>query len=105
MASQDVVREAARRLAEAAPPAAKVILFGSHASGEARDGSDIDFMVIEREVDDRVAEYVRLRGTLRGLGSAVDIIVVSQAEIEEWGEVPCTVINEALTGGRVVAET
>ena len=37
-----------------------MILFGSHARGEADEGSDFDFLVIERQVDDRFGEMVRL---------------------------------------------
>lgn len=103
MASQDLVREAARRLADAAPAEARVILFGSHARGQARPDSDLDFMVIERDVPNRVEERVRLRAALSGLDCAVDLLVVSEDEVEEWGRVPCTVINEALTEGTVLA--
>ena len=38
----------------AAAPDAQVILFGSHARGEAGPHSDADFLVIEPEVDDEV---------------------------------------------------
>jgi uncharacterized protein len=66
MFSGAVIVEVALRLASAAP-GAKVILFGSHARGDAGRGSDLDFLVVEPEVEDVVAESVRLRRTLRGL--------------------------------------
>lgn len=46
MTSERLIAEAGRRLAEAAPDA-KVILFGSHARGNARPGSDLDLLVVE----------------------------------------------------------
>ena len=40
---------------------AKVIVFGSYARGDAREGSDLDLIVVEREIADHTREYVRLR--------------------------------------------
>jgi predicted nucleotidyltransferase len=78
MFDEDVIAEAARRLSAAAP-GAQIILFGSHARGDAGPDSDLDFLVVEPAVEDVVAESVRLRRTLRGLGLFADIVVVSVA--------------------------
>jgi predicted nucleotidyltransferase len=43
MAEQVLVEEASRRLAAAAAPGTRVILFGSHARGDAGRQSDLDF--------------------------------------------------------------
>jgi predicted nucleotidyltransferase len=61
VAADELIERAGRALLGAASSPARVILFGSYARGDARDGSDLDFLVIEREVDDRAAESVRLR--------------------------------------------
>ena len=61
----DKIEEAVRRIAEAAHPL-KVILFGSRARGSASPESDLDLLVIEREVPDRYVEMIRLNGVLRG---------------------------------------
>jgi predicted nucleotidyltransferase len=53
MFSEAVIAEAARRLASAAP-GAQVILFGSYARGDAKRGSDLDFLVVEPKVEDAV---------------------------------------------------
>jgi predicted nucleotidyltransferase len=42
----------------------KVILFGSHARGDADDYSDVDLLVIEVTVPDRCEEMVRLNRAL-----------------------------------------
>lgn len=104
MASEQLIERVGRLLSDAARPPARVILFGSHARGEATPGSDLDLLVIERDFESRRAEYVRLRRTLRGLGVPVDLIVVSEAHVEEWGEVGGTMLKAALEEGRVLAE-
>jgi len=96
-----VIAEAGRRLLAAAPDA-RVILFGSAVRGDMNQDSDLDFLVIEREVDDRHAEQIRLRRELRPLGIPVDVIVVSERYAEEWCPAKGSIIHAALTEGRVV---
>ena len=104
MTDEALIAEAGRRLASAAP-GAKVILFGSRARGEARPDSDLDLLVIEPdEVSKRRAETARLRRELRGLEVALDVIVVSAKDVEEWGHFDGTMLNEALSEGRVLVD-
>jgi predicted nucleotidyltransferase len=103
MVDEALIAEAGTRLSRAAGESAQVILFGSHARGDARSDSDLNFLVIEPEVDNRRAESVRLRRELRGLGVAADVVVVSADHVAEWGEVKSTMLHEALTEGRVLA--
>jgi uncharacterized protein len=99
---EHVIEEAGRRLAEAAGARSRVILFGSHARHAADARSDLDFLVIEPEVADRHQEMVRLRDALRGLLVPADVLVFSEREVEDWREVPNTVIHTALREGRVL---
>lgn len=105
MIDEELIQRAARRLAELAPAPARIILFGSRARGDAGEASDLDLLVIEREVKSRRREQARLRVALGDIGVPVDLIVVSEGHVEEWGGVRNTVINEALTEGRVLAST
>lgn len=101
--NDSLIAEAGRRLAAAAP-GARVILFGSHVRGEARPDSDLDLLVIEPgEVRKRRAESARLRRELRGLGVAIDLILVTDRHVEEWGHFEGTMLNDALREGRVLA--
>ena len=97
------IHEAVRRIVEAAHPV-KVILFGSHARGEAGPDSDLDLLVVEEVVTDAAEEAVRLRGALRGMLMAVDIVVVAQEKFEYWKDTPGNVYYEAAQDGRVVYE-
>lgn len=73
--------------------------------GDETDGSDLDFLVIEREVDDRVAEAVRLRRALGDLGVPVDVVVLDERVVARRAKVPRTMAYHALREGRVVAES
>lgn len=105
LAATETIERAGRALADAASAPARVILFGSHARGDADEGSDFDFLVIEKEVDDRLAEAVKLRRSLRGFGVPVDVIVMDEALIERRSKVRGTMVDRALREGRVVAES
>jgi len=100
MADQALIEEAARRLAEAAAPGTRVILFGSHARGDAGGRSDLDFLVIEPDVEHAGDESVRLRRALRGLGVAADVVVVSARDVDEWSDVRGSLVHAALSEGR-----
>ncbi len=103
MFNDGVIQEAGHRILRAAPPGTRLILFGSHARGDAGKHSDLDFLVIEPEVEDRGKESVRLYRTLDGLGVWADIIVRSEESVREWRDVYGTVINSALREGRELA--
>jgi predicted nucleotidyltransferase len=98
------IEQAARTLAEQAGSHARVILFGSHVRGDARAGSDLDFLVIEPDVPDRHAEMVRLRSALHDLRRPIDVLVYSEAQVMEWGNVPGTALHAALAEGQVLVD-
>lgn len=85
MASSEMTDKAGTALAEAAGADAKVILFGSHARGEERPDSDLDFLVIEPEVSDHFGESVRLARLVGELGVPADVVVASEDHVREWG--------------------
>jgi len=97
-----VITEAGRRLREAAP-AARIILFGSSARGDGSRHSDLDFLVVEPEVENATEESVRLRRALRDLLVPMDIVVMSELDVVRWRDVPGTLVHAALADGRVLA--
>jgi predicted nucleotidyltransferase len=102
MTDQAQLSAAIEALALAAPDAEQIVLFGSHARGDASEGSDYDFLVIEPTVNNRAQEMVRLRRALRPLRLAADILVYSRDEVTQWGRQPGTALYWALKEGRVV---
>jgi predicted nucleotidyltransferase len=102
MTGEDLIDEAGRRLAAAAPDA-DVILFGSRARGEAQPDRDLDLLVIEPDFARRGEEYIRLRKELRGLGVAIDLVIYRRCEADERRGVPGSLLYRALGEGRVLA--
>jgi predicted nucleotidyltransferase len=101
MIPEQTIQQAAQLLGGAVRHA-KVILFGSYARGEAQENSDLDFLVIEPELQDKFREMVRLRQVLRPLRIPVDVLVCSQAEVDQLQDSCSTAIYWALREGRVL---
>ena len=95
------LKAAVDRLVSAADPA-KVLLFGSHARGDADSHSDVDLIVVERRLANPFEETVRLHQALAGLLLPADILVVSEAEFDERARTPGTVEHAAAREGRVL---
>ncbi len=94
-------------LVEAADPE-QVILFGSHARGEAGPESDIDLIVVEAEPfgpeRDVRLEEARLRRALPGFDVSVDILVFSRDDVDYWRDSLNHVLARALREGKVLYE-
>ena len=86
----------------------KVILFGSHARGDQREDSDVDFVVVETEPfgksRSRRMEAVRLWKALSAFLVPKDILVYSSEEVDFWRDSPTHVLGRAVREGRVLYE-
>lgn len=86
----------------------QVILFGSHARGDASADSDVDLVVVEAapfdENRDRCAEAVRLWRALANFPVPKDILVYSSDEVEYWRSSINNVLARALREGKVLYE-
>jgi predicted nucleotidyltransferase len=105
MTTQELIELAGQRLAEAASSPARVILFGSAARGELTRDSDLDFLVIERDVVSCVEEAVRLRDAVGRVGRPVDVIVMDEGLAARRAKVRGTMVHHALREGRVIARS
>jgi predicted nucleotidyltransferase len=103
MTAQEAIDTAVRRLVAVANPT-KIVLFGSYAEGKATPDSDLDLLVIEREVPSKREEMVRLRKAIGSIGLPVDVLVFSEGEVSDWGHLPGTALYWALKEGKVLYE-
>ena len=99
----DSLPEIAARIVKTSAPE-KIILFGSHARGDADADSDLDLLVIVDGVEQLRAESVRVRRALRGLLIPIDIILASSEQIKRLGKTKGLVYRSALAEGRVIYE-
>lgn len=104
MLDQKLIYDAVRMLMESAPPGSGVVVFGSHARGDAGSDSDVDFLVVEPEVADHHRETVRLYEKLRPLGIAADVMVTSRERYAYWRDTPNTVYYDAAHEGMVYGQ-
>ncbi len=82
----------------------RVILFGSHARGSAVAESDIDLLVVLREVTDKRRVTVEIRRALGDLLVSKDIVVTTPEEISRRGDLVGSVLRPALREGRILYE-
>jgi predicted nucleotidyltransferase len=80
----------------------KIILFGSHARGDARPDSDVDLLVVMHPNGSKRARAVEIYGLLAGMGVPKDVIVVTPEEFEAYRDAPGTVIRTARQEGKVL---
>jgi predicted nucleotidyltransferase len=103
--SQESIDQMVQVIVQEVDPVA-VILFGSHARGDARVDSDVDLMVIEQAPfsaqRSRRAEYSRLSKALSEFPFAKDILLYSRAEFDYWKDSPNHVVGRAQREGRVL---
>jgi predicted nucleotidyltransferase len=103
--SQEAIDQLVRVIVQEVDPEA-VILFGSHARGDARPDSDVDLMVIEQAPfsaqRSRRAEYSRLSKALSEFPFAKDILLYSSDEFDYWKDSPNHVVGRAQREGRVL---
>ena len=102
-----LLRQMTDSIVEAVDPQL-VILFGSHARGDATPDSDIDLLIVESTPfapnRDRRAEEARLWRTLAKFHVAKDILVYSRDEAERWRGSRNHVLARALREGKVLYE-
>ena len=80
----------------------KIILFGSHARGEATEDSDVDLLIVQRTEEDFYERSVPIRKALLGFSCAFDILVRTPREFDAERNVYWTAVHDAATVGEVL---
>ena len=103
MAAAAAIDAMVRAIVEHVSPE-KVILFGSHARGSAGPDSDVDLLVVLRDVTNPRSKAKELYLLLAESGIPKDIVVVTPEEVAAYRDVPGTLIKPALLEGKVLYE-
>lgn len=80
----------------------KVILFGSLARGERREGTDIDLFIIKRDIPDLGVDRIRQLDTLIKYKLATDFIVYKPQEVNQRVKLGDPFIKSILKEGKVL---
>jgi predicted nucleotidyltransferase len=99
--SEEILDTVVGRLVALASPL-KIILFGSMARGEARPQSDLDLLIVEKEVAEPYNEALRLDRALRDLMLPLDLVIISEDQFNRYSRVPGTVYYRSLKEGQVL---
>jgi predicted nucleotidyltransferase len=100
---ETLLDEVVRRVLTVARPE-RIILFGSAATGQMTEASDLDLLVVEPEPADTRDRSVRIRRALGDVRYSVDVIVMSSARFEETKNLIGGIAYPARKYGRVLYE-
>ena len=103
MTPADLIAEMTERIVRDFHPL-RVILFGSHARGEAGPYSDIDLLVVLPQIADKRQATVEMMRALSDRRVPTDIVVTTPDEIARRGDLIGTVLRPALREGKVLYE-
>lgn len=78
----------------------RVILFGSRARGDSGPHSDLDLLVVVSPDRHRRQTAQAIYRDLVDIGTAVDVVVVTTADLERYRDHPGMVIRTAVDEGR-----
>jgi predicted nucleotidyltransferase len=102
--ARSAIEEMVHRITERFSPD-RIILFGSHARGDARADSDIDLLVLFSDVEDPRARAGEIYAALIGCSAIPkDIVVSTTARFERYRNVVNTVYWPAAREGQVLYE-
>ena len=103
MTTNELIADMTARIARDFQPL-RIILFGSHARGDATPDSDIDLLVVLSDATDKRQAAIEIRRALRDLPVSKDIIVTTPDEIARRGDLIGPVLRPALREGKVLYE-
>jgi predicted nucleotidyltransferase len=101
--NKKLLDEVTRRIVASVKPQ-RVLLFGSAARGRMGKDSDLDMLVVMREPVHRRQTAQKIYRNLHGTGVAVDIVVATEKDLEQYGTRAGTILKSALQEGRVLYE-
>jgi predicted nucleotidyltransferase len=103
MQAHRAIEEMVARIVEAASPD-RIILFGSYARNGADPESDVDLLILFRELGNRAGMTSRLYSRLVGSALPKDMVIATTEEFERYRQVPNCIFWVAARQGRLIYE-
>jgi predicted nucleotidyltransferase len=100
---ETLLNEVVRRILTVACPE-RIILFGSAATGQMTENSDLDLLVVEPAPSNTRDRSIRIRRALGDVHYPVDVIVMSSERFEETKNIVGGIAYPARKYGRVLYE-
>jgi len=97
----EIINEIIRRIVETAHPQ-KIILFGSAVRGEMGPNSDLDILVVMPTGIHRRKTAQSIYRNLIGVGFAADIVVVTEQDLDRYGDNIGMVIKPSIEQGKIL---
>ncbi len=103
MISEAKINEVVDKIAKGFNPE-KIILFGSYATGNATDDSDLDLIVIQETNAPVLDRGKDIRFSLLGTKIAYDLLVFTKKEFDERKKNKFSFLYSALTNSKILYE-
>ena len=95
------IDEMVRRIVKRFDPE-QIILFGSHARGDAGPDSDLDLLVVMEVEGSKREKQLEVRLALHDIPGPFDILVSTPEDVERRRDIPGTIERPALLEGKVL---
>jgi len=103
MISQEKIEEVVQRIKINVNPD-KIILFGSYATGNPTEDSDIDLLIIKDMELPRYKRVKEVKKYLRRIKVPIDVLVYTSKEFDEWKDIETSFISQINKKGTVLYE-
>ena len=99
----DILDEIIRRIVDSVDPD-RIVLFGSRAKGEGKEGSDYDICVLKKHVRNRRKLARKIYHELFGVDASVDVIIETPRRFDELKDKWFLIYSKIADSGSVVYE-
>jgi len=97
--SQERIKEIIEKIKDSTQPD-KVYLFGSYASGTAKENSDLDICIIKNNFKDKNEELIKAKKAVFDFGIPMDILLFKEDSFAKrqnlWGSVQYEIFNKGI---------
>jgi uncharacterized protein len=103
MINKTTISQIVRKIATTIKPE-KIFLFGSYATGQATEDSDVDLLIIKNTSEPKYKRSIEIQKLLIGSKIPVDIIVYTNDEYEKEKSDKFSFVNTATQGAKLMYE-